>query len=466
MQRTISSIFVVVMLGFFTVSFAQLPPKIMADKHQVQAERLYAVKDYVGAFNAMGKVVALQKEHGLTLSADFHFKYARIAVAADSLDVALDAVSKYLSATEDAGEFYNEALALLLDLEGVQTLAEESCAKKAVGSSCWAALTSHPGCYVWNDELEEGETAAWNGECSGRLARGKGTITWAITKGDSVEVTKRASGEIQKGKPYGQWIIRYPDGDVKEGSYAHGKMSGPVVYRFKNKLVGGYIRYGVTGVAEGPYVDGKEHGKWVYRIEESHTGEVLFVHGKKQGEWISRDSDGEIATKGFYVDDKKEGKWSEREGASGRIIDQAYKNGVLHGPYFRKTMYKREDGSGYYSTLEGSYVDGKKVGKWISKGPRGRQEYFYLEDGGFKLIDYNKNGSLSFSETYDENGEKTEYIGVHGRNYYTAKGQYIDGKREGEWLEYEDGKCWSRTYLKGIKVSEKKVDKERCRVQK
>ena len=39
MWRVIRSIFVLFSLGFFTVASAQLPPKIMADKHLIHAEQ-------------------------------------------------------------------------------------------------------------------------------------------------------------------------------------------------------------------------------------------------------------------------------------------------------------------------------------------------------------------------------------------------------------------------------------------
>ena len=52
-----------------------------------------------GAFNVMKKIIALEKEHSLTLSNEFHFKYARVALSADSTRIAFDSVNKYLSAT-------------------------------------------------------------------------------------------------------------------------------------------------------------------------------------------------------------------------------------------------------------------------------------------------------------------------------------------------------------------------------
>ena len=93
------SICVLFLLGFFTVTSAQLPPEVIADKYLVQAEQLLEKKDYVAAPNMMEKIIALQKEHSLTLPDDFHFKSARVALSADSLKIAFDSVNKYLSAT-------------------------------------------------------------------------------------------------------------------------------------------------------------------------------------------------------------------------------------------------------------------------------------------------------------------------------------------------------------------------------
>ena len=130
MRVVIRSFFLAVLLGFFTVASAQLPPEIMVDKHLIHAEQLHAAKDYAGAFNMMEQIIALQKEHSLTLSDDFHFKYAQVALAADSTRIALESVNKYLSVTGREGEFYKEALALLLKAEGTQISAEETCTGK------------------------------------------------------------------------------------------------------------------------------------------------------------------------------------------------------------------------------------------------------------------------------------------------------------------------------------------------
>ena len=243
MREVIRSFFITVLLGYFTVVSAQLPPEIMADKYLIEAEQLHAKEDYAGAFKVMEKILALQKEHNLTLPDEFHFKYARVALSADSIKIAFESVNKYLSATGREGEFYKEALALLIEAEGTQISAEETCAGKPAGSSCWMALADRPECYVWNPYLQKDETVTWSGKCSGSVAQGEGTLTWNYDGGGRqynpdtekydipVKAVSKGTGVLQKGKMHGQWVER-------DAYY---------------------------WVHEGPYKDGKKHGQWVSR---------------------------------------------------------------------------------------------------------------------------------------------------------------------------------------------------------
>ena len=118
MQGVIGSVLVAVCLGVFTVAAAQLPPEVVADKYLVQAERLIAAERYGAALEVMDRIVALQREHDLALPEEFHFTYARAALSAGSIQTAMDSVNRYLSAAGREGEYYREALALLVKAEG------------------------------------------------------------------------------------------------------------------------------------------------------------------------------------------------------------------------------------------------------------------------------------------------------------------------------------------------------------
>ena len=113
MRGVISSVVVSVALGGFTVVAAQLPPEIMMDRYLLRAERLMAEEDNAAALDVMREIVALQRQHDLTLPDDFHFKYAQLADLEDLPEQALGSVVKYLAAAGREGQHYVEALELM-----------------------------------------------------------------------------------------------------------------------------------------------------------------------------------------------------------------------------------------------------------------------------------------------------------------------------------------------------------------
>ena len=144
MRGLIGSVLVAVLLGGFTEAVAQLPPEIMADRYLVQAERLMKEKDYAAALEAMNKIIALQKEHGLKLPGEFHFKYAQVALSAGLLEAAIDSASKYLVVAGRAGKFYREALELLDQAEKKQAeILEKEEKKKAERKKAQAQADEH-----------------------------------------------------------------------------------------------------------------------------------------------------------------------------------------------------------------------------------------------------------------------------------------------------------------------------------
>ena len=311
-------------MGLFAVASAQLPPKVTADKYLIQAEQLLEKQDYEAALNMVEKIIALQKEHNLTLSDnlyfkdavaqllekkdyitalnildrfialqkehsfilpdEFHFQYAQVTffkyeqlpVPADSIRVALELVSKYLSA-ETEGESYKEALALLLKIEEKLKefvfSPERTCAGKPVGSSCWMALANQPECYFWNPYLRKDQTMTWTGACSDGLAEGEGTlITHEYNSANSEHTTERI-GHFQNGRKQGQWVVRASYGRVMKETYMHGILHGRYFLEFPKD----------ERREEGSYVNGKKHGRWIYRYyRDEPVQEVTYVNGEEQ----------------------------------------------------------------------------------------------------------------------------------------------------------------------------------------
>ena len=156
----------------------------------------------------------------------FHFKYAQIAFSVGLLQTAFESVSKYLSA-ETEGESYKEALALLIkieeELKELEISPEKTCNGKPVGTSCWMVLTNHPECYVWNPYLQKDEIVTWTGKCSGKVAQGEGTLTFAVTNGDSLKILETGTGHLQNSHFHDQWVWRASDGNTGTTTYVNGR---------------------------------------------------------------------------------------------------------------------------------------------------------------------------------------------------------------------------------------------------
>ena len=208
MRKMITGVVVSVLLeGFKVAAAAQLPPEIMMDRHLLQAEQMMAEEDHQAALDQMNQVVALQIEHDLALPDAFHFRYAQAAFLAGSIANALESVNRYLATAGSDGEFYREALELLIEAEPIQTLLDEypnraerlmaekdyeaardlvdtiaalqeereltlpdaflssheemvrftqHCVAQPEGAACWMEVESQPECYVWNLSLPDG----------------------------------------------------------------------------------------------------------------------------------------------------------------------------------------------------------------------------------------------------------------------------------------------------------------------
>ena len=361
-RRVIGRVCVAVWLGCIAATAGQLPPEIQVDRYLLRADRLMEAKDPKGALEVMGKIVALQKEHGLTLPEEFHFKHAKVAFSAGEVQEAVDAVHTYLLDAGREGKFYREALELLEEAEQREQLQswigdEQTCAGQPKGAECWKALTGQPGCYVWDNYLITDQTVTWTGTCSGGRAQGEGTLKWVWEDG---EKTLESTGSLTDGKAHGPWVLRLADGGVQEGPLVDGKRHGQWVLRLAD-----------GGVQEGPFVDGKLHGQWVVRYTDGTVGGGPYVDGKRHGQWVIRDADGDVL-EGPYVDGKRHGPWVFRL-ADGGVQEGPFVEGKKHGQWVLRFANGQVE--------EGPYVDGKKHGQWVLRWADGRVEHLTFEDG-------------------------------------------------------------------------------------
>ena len=146
------------------------------------------------------------------------------------------------------------------------------CTGRASSEGCWAEISNHPGCYLWNPGPQDGFTANWSGECSEGFAEGRGEITWSWNDGSATE-----TGLLQGGRREGFHVIIWEQGDV--------------------------------GREEGPYVNDERHGTW-----------TIFHQGR---------DDNVVREVGPYVNDERHGTWTGYD-ASGNVVGTLrYENGRL-----------------------------------------------------------------------------------------------------------------------------------------
>ena len=112
------------------VSALQLPPEIQADRYLLEAEKSIQEQDYAGAKESMDRILALRTEHGLEIPEQFFVRYAEVMERLGFYDAAEEYATEYLMLAGRDGEYYREALELLI-------VAEEG---KAVAAKAEAAL--------------------------------------------------------------------------------------------------------------------------------------------------------------------------------------------------------------------------------------------------------------------------------------------------------------------------------------
>lgn len=150
------------------------------------------------------------------------------------------------------------------------------------------------GCMIWTANPLPEQSVHWTGPCVDDKARGRGTATWSINKGNKEIITyyvgemedgkrngkgsqffadgARYSGEYVNNIPDGFGIYTAPDGARYEGKYRHGKKHGIGVKTWPN---GDWY--------EGPFVDDKMQGRGVFHYKNGNRYEGPFVKGEMQG---------------------------------------------------------------------------------------------------------------------------------------------------------------------------------------
>ena len=208
--------------------------------------------------------------------------------------------------------------------------------------------------------------------------------------------------------------------------------------------------------SRGNYVNGNKDGMW---ITYNYRGFVFTVesykNGVKNGAFINFDDSGNMKEEYYYKNGNLNGH--KRTFATGERLmhDVIYINGALNG--LSQIFYESND----KVQEEGYYKNGVRdsVTKWFNTDGKLMAEYFYKNgkfDGMNKI--FFESGNVEREEAYSnniENGVHKEYFDTTivkkptppdtkpNKNTFEDAGKvkmignYINGKKDGRWFEYD-----------------------------
>ena len=183
MRTLIRNVLILVSWSGTIPMMAQLPPEILADSHLLRAEQAIREGDPTRARSEIDKIILLQKDHELNLSAEFHFRSAKVAGTVDLPEQALEFVTKYLTAAGRDGMHYVEAVELMNQAKDAvagrngqraNSSGQPPPPSKPIVSAETTEVSQVPGCKGWNTEkfYERATIFAGGGKTRDCLAAG------------------------------------------------------------------------------------------------------------------------------------------------------------------------------------------------------------------------------------------------------------------------------------------------------
>ena len=212
-------------------------------------------------------------------------------------------------------------------------------------------------------------------------------------------------------------------------------------YTEDGKKIGYWEEYYSNGNldSKGSYINGLEEGYWeFYHLNGSLRCRGSYVNGKADGYWEDYHINGQLMYKGSYINGKEEGIW-ERYWSDGTPKDKIlYQNGKS----IKKLTESEEPKKGKLFIPRKLSGEDSRWTIWNKKQP--------IKDG--KRINQ-----------YDIDGFKTGYW----EHYYTngsqlmSKGSYENGEKNGIWEDYfPNGELWLKGFYKNGEYIKKLTESE------
>lgn len=270
------------------------------------------------------------------------------------------------------------------------------------------------------------------------------------------------------GNKTGKWRTYFPNGQIaSETNYKAGKKDGIAIEYDKNgklvginemsgdsvasapggvviidlykeyhpngkvKLMGGLNKGMKSGIFREYDLEGNMINAYVYIRDTLVSEGMIESGGIFTGEWKTYYPDGKVKSQGTYVEGKKDGKWVYYYPDGKKEQEGKFKNNVLSGQwlwYYHNGQLKKEEYFNSKGLHEGTLVEYDSLGNELARG-----EYFNGKREGewfYHVGDFKETGSFTYGEP---DGIWTHY---YQNGKIAFKGEYREGEPKGKHIYY------------------------------
>jgi antitoxin component YwqK of YwqJK toxin-antitoxin module len=189
-----------------------------------------------------------------------------------------------------------------------------------------------------------------------------------------------------KGRKQGHWIKRYQDETILyDGYFKDDHPVGEFKRYYENKNLKSVLQFSANGkeasailyhsngniASKGKYINQKKEGKWQFfseRVKDYLISEDIYSADLRNGISLKFYPDSTIAEKVGYVNDIRQGEWTRYYPNGSILLKSNYLNGRIDGKF--ETWF--EDGGIEYS---GQYKNDARDGLWLIYSADGTVKY-------------------------------------------------------------------------------------------
>lgn len=229
-----------------------------------------------------------------------------------------------------------------------------------------------------------------------------------------------------KGRKQGHWIKKYPDQSLLyDGYFKDDHPVGEFKRFYEDKTLKSVLNFSSNGkeaeavlyhpngniASKGKYVNQKKEGKWQFFSEINKDyliSEDIYSGDIRNGLSVKFYPDSTIAEKVNYINNIRQGEWTRYYPGGSLLLRSKYLNDKIDGRF--ETWY--EDGKQEYS---GQYKDDARDGLWLFYNPDGTVKYRIQYVDGItqdRQMDIEESRFLDNLEKNKDKVQDPEKIGV------------------------------------------------------